>query len=228
MNSKNSCPDTILMPSCFSLLTREEWETISSGQQFTTFRKGELMLKQGVFSNYVLFITEGYTLKFIESEAGRPVNINISQAGDFIGLQSVLGEAHFNYSYRALSDVKACMINLAVLKSLLEINQSFALRLLRRTLEDENTLIRLSGELAYKQMNGRMAATLLFLTEDKRADINVFSLLSRKDLADFAGISPINVVKILKDFEKEGLIRLRDRDIYLCEREALETIAMRG
>ena len=228
MNPNNTCPELELLSQCFSLLTMEEWNIISGGQQSMNFQQGELMLKQGVFSNYVLFITEGYALKFIETDSGRPVNINIVQAGDFIGLQSVLGEVHFNYSYKALSNLKACLINLAVLKRLLESNQDFALRLLRRTMEDENTLIRLERELAYKQMPGRMAATLLFLTEDRRADLNVFGLLSRKDIADFAGISPINAVKILKEFEKEGLIRLHDKDIYLCEREALKKIARRG
>jgi CRP/FNR family transcriptional regulator len=70
--------------------------------------------------------------------------------------------------------------------------------------------------------------TLLFLTESRRTDINVFRLLSRKDIADFAGISPINTVKILKEFEKEGLIKLVKKDIYILSREKLEHIASIG
>ena len=56
----------------------------------------------------------------------------------------------------------------------------------------------------YKQMNGRMADTLLYIDNLKNEKADIFQLLSRKDLADFAGISTESTVKLLKMFEKEG------------------------
>jgi CRP-like cAMP-binding protein len=49
----------------------------------------------------------------------------------------------------------------------------------------------------------------------------IFQLLSRKDLADFAGISTENTVKLLKLFEKEGLIVLNEKDIRILKQAAL-------
>jgi CRP/FNR family transcriptional regulator len=56
----------------------------------------------------------------------------------------------------------------------------------------------------------------------------IFQLLSRKDIADFTGISTESTVKLLKTFEKEGLIALHDKDIKLLKHDALTDISRRG
>jgi len=60
-------------------------------------------------------------------------------------------------------------------------------------------------------MNGRMADALLYIDSLKNEKAEIFQLLSRKDLADFAGISTESTVKLLKMFEKDGLIKLNER-----------------
>jgi len=80
----------------------------------------------------------------------------------------------------------------------------------------------------YKQMNGRMAETLLYIDSLKAETGEIFQLLSRKDLADFAGISTESAVKLLKTFEKEGLIELNEKDIKLLKRDLLNEISKRG
>jgi CRP/FNR family transcriptional regulator len=52
--------------------------------------------------------------------------------------------------------------------------------------------------------------------------------MSRKDLADFAGISTESTVKLLKRFEKDGLVELQDKDILLLDIERLKEIQKRG
>lgn len=49
-----------------------------------------------------------------------------------------------------------------------------------------------------------------------------------KDLADFAGISTESTVKLLKIFEKEGLIELHEKDIKIVKQDALLEISRRG
>jgi CRP/FNR family transcriptional regulator len=80
----------------------------------------------------------------------------------------------------------------------------------------------------YKQMNGRMADTLLYLDALKSDNADIFQLLSRKDIADFADISTESAVKLLKSFEKDGLIKLNEKDIILLNHEALMEISKKG
>ncbi|MBC7124612.1 MAG: Crp/Fnr family transcriptional regulator [Bacteroidales bacterium] len=224
----DGCIKSDLPVSCFNLITQEQWETLSVGRKVITYKKGELLIKRGLTPNQVIFITEGFVLKYIETDEERAVNVDILREGDFIGIQSILGVTSCNYTFKALTNIKACVINTALLKSLLESNSNLALRLLKRAAEDENALMEFHARLTYKQMAGRLALTLLFLTENRLKDINVFRLLTRKDIADFAGISHINTTKILKEFEREEIIKLVDKDIYIVKRELLERYAQIG
>jgi len=80
----------------------------------------------------------------------------------------------------------------------------------------------------YKQMNGRMADTLLYLDDLKKEKTEIFQLLSRKDIADFAGISTESAVKVLKTFEKDGLIKLNEKDIEVIKHNELLEISKKG
>ena len=80
----------------------------------------------------------------------------------------------------------------------------------------------------YKQMNGRLADALLYLSSDDYTGLNLFTHLSRKDIADFAGLSTESTVKLLKSFEKDKLIKLDDKNIIILKRQSLEEISRRG
>jgi CRP/FNR family transcriptional regulator len=70
-------------------------------------------------------------------------------------------------------------------------------------------------------MNGRISETLLYLDSIKESHPDIFLLLSRKDIADFAAISTESAVKLLKNFEKEGLIECRIKMSLLGTRKLL-------
>jgi hypothetical protein len=48
----------------------------------------------------------------------------------------------------------------------------------------------------YKQMHGRIADALLYIDGLKAENPEIFQLLSRKDMADFAGISTESAEKL--------------------------------
>jgi len=77
-------------------------------------------------------------------------------------------------------------------------------------------------------MNGRIADTLLYIDGLKAANPEIFQLLSRKDMADFAGISTESAVKLLKSFEKDGLIELHEKDIVIINPKELLEISKKG
>jgi CRP/FNR family transcriptional regulator len=80
----------------------------------------------------------------------------------------------------------------------------------------------------YKQMNGRLADALLYIDTLRDEKSDIFQILSRKDLADFAGISTESTVKLLKTFEKDKLIVLKEKDIQLLDNDALNEISRKG
>ncbi|HOP12670.1 MAG TPA: helix-turn-helix domain-containing protein, partial [Lentimicrobium sp.] len=104
---------------------------------------------------------------------------------------------------------------------------AFAFNIINRYCEQNNKLYNSIRDLMYKQMNGRLAGALLYLWNEQ-VGTEVFPYLSRKDIADFAGLSTESTVKLLKTFEKEGLISLEDKNIRLNDVAGLEQINLRG
>jgi CRP-like cAMP-binding protein len=73
-----------------------------------------------------------------------------------------------------------------------------------------------------------MASVLLNLAPENFGGEDLFRHLSRRELADFAGISTEGAVKVLKSFEKDGLISLTDKSIALLDHKRIEEISRIG
>ena len=92
----------------------------------------------------------------------------------------------------------------------------------------EKELINIIGNLSHKQMRGKLATAVLYLTGDEFIDLDVFQYLTRQDLAEFASISTESTIRFLKEFEKEKLIQLDGKGIVILERAKLVEICERG
>ncbi len=213
---------------CFRNLSPEEMEIIREGKTQVLFRRGDNLTKQGAFTSYVLFLIKGLAKQYLEGDGARTFNMRIIRPGEFLGLSAVFHENIFGYSASALTDCQAYLIEKETLAKVIKHNGQFGFGLIRRYCEQNNNLLSLIGSLNYKQMNGRLAEILLYMDGLKADYPEIFQLLSRKDLADFAGISVESTVKLLKSFEKDGLIELHDKDIILKNHETLVEISRRG
>ena len=213
---------------CFRDLTPEEVDFIRTGKTQILFRKGENLTKQGAFTSYILFIIHGLARQYLESDTTKTFNLRIIRPGDFLGLSAVFHENIFGYSSSALTDCQAFLIEKEALAKVIRQNGLFGFSLIKRYCEQNNNLLSVIRSLNYKQMYGRLAEILLYMDSFKADNPEIFQLLSRKDLADFAGVSVESAVKLLKSFEKDGVIELHDKDIVLNNHKTLAEISRRG
>jgi CRP-like cAMP-binding protein len=186
------------------------------------------LTKQGAFASYILFLISGVVKQYIEGSENRSFNLRIVQAGDFIGLSSVFSKNTYTYSTTALTDCQVMLIGKESLSEIIQGNGSFSFHLIKRYCAQNADLHEVLLDQQFKQMHGRLAASLLYLNALKTTLPNIFQLMSRKDLADFAGISTESTVKLLKGFEKDGLVELQDKDILLLNLEHMKEIQKRG
>lgn len=213
---------------CFQLLSAKEAELIRASKTQVLFRKGENLTKQGTFASYVLFLMEGLVKQYVEGDGTRNYNLRIIQSGEFLGLSSVFTKSTFNYSTIALTDTRVYLVEKEALTKVVQQNGSFAFNIIKRYSEHDSGLYDSIRSLMYKQMNGKIADALLYLSSDEFAGLDIFTHLSRKDIADFAGLSTESTVKLLKSFEKDGLIKLDEKNIIVVDKEALTEISKKG
>ncbi len=213
---------------CFQLLTADEAELVKASKTQVLFRKGDHLTKQGAFASYILFLIKGLAIQYLEGDGVKNFNLRVIRPGEFVGLSAVFTKNTFNYSSVALTDCQAFLIEKEAIANVVQQNGNFSFNIIKRYCEQNANLFDSLRTILYKQMNGRIADTLIYLDSLKAEAPDIFQLLSRKDLADFAGISTESGVKLLKTFEKEGLISLKDKDIVVIEHKTLAEISRRG
>lgn len=213
---------------CFQALSADEAELVQQSRTQVLFRKGENLTKQGAFSTYVLFVINGLVKQYIEGDGTRDFNLRILGPGEFVGLSAAFGKSTFDYSTQALTDTQVFLVEKDAMIKVAKSNSDFSYRIAKRYGEQNSALFETIRNLMYKQTNGRMADTLLYLRNENFGGVDVTSLLTRKDIADFAGISTEGAVKVLKSFEKDGHIKLEDKHIEIVDMQALNEISKRG
>jgi len=213
---------------CFSSLSAEETDLVRDSRVQVVFRRGENITKQGAFASYVIFIVSGFSRQYIECSNGRDFNLRVIKPGEMVGLSAVFRQNIFSYSVVAITETKGFLIEREAIAGLVKKNGSFAFGIIRRYCEHNTMLYTMLDKVLHQQTNGRMASVLLSLEPDNFNGEDLVRQLSRRELADFAGISTEGAVKVLKSFEKDGLIRLSDKSIILLDKKRLEEISRTG
>lgn len=220
-------PNADLAP-CFYQLNEKELNLINKKKTQIIYQKGESLFKQGAFAHHVLYVIEGLVKVYLQPGGKRNMNLSLAKQGDFLGFSSVFGNEFYTCSASALRESRVCMIDKHALKQVLMTNSAFALQITSRNYKFENQLLEIIKNLSYKQMQGKLASALCYLSLGELEFENVFESLTRQELADFAGITQESVVKFLKEFEREGLVKLSGKNIQIVDLPRLQMISKNG
>lgn len=229
MNNKylNSC-SSIHHNASFDMLTEEELARVEGNQVTLNYKKGEVICKQGSQASHVILLEQGLVKAYLE---GPPKNLilTIMPAGQLIGLPSIYeGNNTFLYSVSTYIDSVVKMINVDIIKELIQSNAGFASRIINLLNESTAQSYGRFFSLMQKQLHGRMADILLCLSQ-RIFKSKAFHLpLSRNDLAELTGMSTESVIRIFKDFKDNGLISVQNKTIELLDTAKLEMISERG
>ncbi len=227
-NDNANCTNCEHFSRCFQHLFPDELEFITDKKIQLTYQTGETLFKQGAFAPYVMFIIEGMVKVYIQTGSNKQLNIRLAMEGDYLAFSSVFDENIYNYSAVALKDSIVCMIDKVALRKLFLNNAEFAMNITSRNCRNEEWLLDMLKNITYKQMRGKLASALIYLSAEKFLTQDVFLFLTRKDIADFASITTESTIKFIKEFEKEGILKLDGKNITITDRKVLDNIAKNG
>ena len=206
----------------------EELKILPADKTQISYLKGENIFKQGAFAPYVIYVVKGLIKVYLQTGYDKQTNISLAKTGDFLAFSSVFGENIHTYSSQALKDSVICMIEKESLKEILLNNPQFALEITSKNYRNERHFLEIIKNVSYKQMRGKLASTLLYLSQEEFLKENVFKFLTRQEIADFASISTESAIKFLKEFEKEKIVKLKGRNIAITRPRKLEKISKTG
>lgn len=213
---------------CFEKLTEEQSDFLDAHSVTIQHRKGEMICKQGGFVSHVMYMKKGLAKVFLENGSNSLV-LRVVPDGSFLGLAAVSEEySNFPYSAMAYVDSEIRQIDIKAFRKLMEQNSAFVKEII--DILSANS-IQIYGRffcLTYKQAFGRLADILLCLT-DRIFKTSEFILpLSRKELAELSGMSSETVIRMLKEFNEEGLIRIEGKAIQVLDFNRLRQISETG
>nr|WP_321406860.1 Crp/Fnr family transcriptional regulator [uncultured Carboxylicivirga sp.] len=210
---------------CFKFLSDEELKLLQDKKARITYLKGENVMKQGAFATHVLFVVDGLVRVYLQTAGTKQINLQLKKQGDFMAFSAVFGDDVYPYSAVAMKDSIICMVDKEALKELLVSNPEFGLKITSRNYEIENRYLEIISNISYKQMRGKLASTLIYLSKFEAEGVNVFEHMSRQDIADFASITSESAIKFLKEFEKDNIIQLDGRQISILKMDSLKMIS---
>jgi CRP/FNR family transcriptional regulator len=219
MNSKPAFYTSCLVPA--------ELEQINTGRFHVAFKAGEIIFKQGTPSSHFVCVTSGLAKVYIEGY-GKNLILSLVRPVDYIFGPGVYIDNKHYYSASAVEDSSACLVDTSIFKKLIRSNPDFAEDFIKRisyqTLFNFEQVI----SLTQKQMPGRIADALFYLSE-KIYGTNPFKMsISRQDLADLSGMSKESAIRILKEFKEEGLLNVEGNMFELLNIKQLKQISETG
>ena len=189
------------------------------------FHAGEHLFREGDPFEAIAAVRAGTVKTYVIDRDGREHVLGFHLPGEVIGLDAIDGE-QFPCNAVALDTVMLCRFSfpkIAVLAARLPGLQQHLFRLLSR---DIGRAALLSGDWTADQ---RMAAFLIGLS--RRLAARGFSpsrfqlTMARTDIANYLRLAPETVSRVLRRFQKDGVLLVERREVELLGREQLEALA---
>lgn len=211
--------------SCFDELTPKQQEIIKSNQVDLTYKRGEIVCKQGSLATHVMFLRKGLVKVYLEGK-NKTLILKIIPSNNIIGLPSIIeGSNTFSYSVATYTDSEICQIDINVFKQMLKRNAAFANKIINILNENTQQIYGRFFCLTSKQMHGKLADILLCLSQrvfkKKSFDLD----LTRNELAELAAMSTESVIRIMKEFKRDGLIKEDGKNFEITDFEGLTKIS---
>ncbi len=211
----------------FRFLDDDQLQKINKTRHEVRFHKGETIFKQGGPFTHIACLTSGLAKIYIENDDKKNLILKILKPTELVGGPGFNVDFRHHFSVSALTDSSACFIDINVFKEMLEQNRIFAMEFIKHINMASINYYEKMMSLTHKQMHGRIADTLLYLS--KIHNSNSFeTALSRQEIADLSAMTKESAIRICKEFKTDGFIDFTINKFVIQNKEALIQISKTG
>lgn len=184
----------------------EEFLALSHRRKFP---KRSTVISAGAESNSIFYLLKGSVTVSIEDEDGHEMVVAYLNEGSFFGEMGLFDEESRSAWVKAKTECEVAEVSYARFKELTE-NDTRLMYAIGKQLSQRlrKTTIKV-GDLAFMDVTGRVARTLLELCEEPDAMTHPDGMqikVTRQEIARIVGCSREMVGRVLKDLEEQGLV----------------------
>jgi CRP-like cAMP-binding protein len=218
--------------SLFEGLTPDQLEKVASLAQVRSFPGRAVVVSQGEPANALFVIMRGRLKVASSGPDGRDTVLGIMAEGEVFGEVALLDGGTRSASCTAIEPCELLAIDRAQFMDLLEQSPGIAVKLLHVLSGRLRRLSQRSEDAAFLDVPSRLARSLLDLAtrfgERRRAPesgIFIALKLSQQELGDLVGATRESVNKHLKDWARQGLLKLDGGRMTISDIEGVRRIA---
>ena len=185
----------------------DEFLAISHRRRFT---KRSTLISAGAESNSLFYLVKGSVTVSIEDEDGHEMVVAYLNEGSFFGEMGLFDEISRRSAWvKAKTDVEVAEVSYSRFMELAEKDTRLLYALGHQVAVRLRNTTRKVGDLAFMDVTGRVARTLLDLCKEPDAMTHPDGMqikVTRQEIARIVGCSREMVGRVLKDLEEQGLV----------------------
>lgn len=201
---------------------------LSGISMVVSYKKRATIFSAGDQGNGFYLVKEGKVKIYMISPDGKEQILHIFGPGEPFGEVPVFAGKSFPAHAMALENSQLVFLPRADFVALVAANPALALNLLAALANRLRQFTRMIDALSLKEVPGRLAAHLLFLSEKQSAGDHLKLEISKTQLASLLGTIPETLSRMLSKLQREGFIAIEGARITIVDRGGLAGLAEIG
>ena len=209
-------------------MSDKELDNLEKTKYEVNYKAGEVIFKRGTKTAQLMFLTIGLAKSYIEGYGDKNLIIRLIKPFEIIGvLASYVGSQH-QFSVMAIEDSTCQFYDLETYKDIARKNYKVYDILTQSICIHSMQYYHKFISLTQKQVNGRIAETILYLYNDIYKTNPIKLSISKFDIADMTGMSKDTATRVLKGLDNENIIKFCNNTITILDLEKLTQISNNG
>lgn len=209
----------------FSTLADWELRQLVNIADLRLFKRGEDVFLTGDLSEHFFILRNGKIKLYRVTDDGKEVIFGFHGPGDIFGETAVTGEPYRSDSARVVDDAFVCIIDRDRFAGYLMEHPDLALRITRVIAERKQAVEQRVLDLMSKDVRTRLAHALARLADrygqQDEDGLRIDLRLTQTDLGQLVGSTRETTSMAFNAFRRSGLVRAKDRVIWVLDRDAL-------
>lgn len=202
--------------SMFCSLNNAEEIKLSDNKVHNLYKKGQIVFYEGQQSRNLFCVFSGKLKIFKLGDDGKEQIVRFAKKGDIIGYRALLSGEKYFASASVIDDAVICCLPKNSIEELLNNNPKFAIQTIKLLARDLRIAEKIILNMAQKPVRERIAEALLMLKDYYGIDgiaETINTTLTREEIANIAGTSTETCIRILSEFNSDGVIKIIGKSI---------------
>ncbi len=228
LKNDRKCVNCTLKSKAACTLNASELARLEDGCVEGKMEKNIRLFNEGMIPSQVIYLKEGFVKIHKNGIRQKDQILKIAKPGSYLGLQTIFGDWVNHYSATTINEVTACFIDIGVFKELIQSNSHFGYELIVFISQEELLYYQRFVDQFQKQLNGRLADALIFLSDEIFKSEEFTLPFTKCDLAALIGSTRESVTRTIKAFRDADIIGIEGKRIKLINMDKLQHISRTG